>query len=967
MATSHHWGKASNRVIAIRAIGASAAVMAWAIASPLMAQQGSDITPPAAQEPASVPDIVVTGTSIRGVAPTGSATVSMSADDIQATGLSSPVDVIRTLPQIQNIGADETRTSGRDGAADNSGRGSAINLRGLGNNATLLLIDGRRIAPNGTASAFGDPNQIPDIALERVEVVTDGASAVYGSDAVAGVVNLILRKHYDGVLTSGRYISNGDYRTWQAGLLAGTQWEGGGIVVAYQYQDRTNMLQRVSPYLRRDQRALGGNDQRLSGTTTSPGPFSGNIITGSGAGARIFGIPDIASGVPTLAQITAGLSDPNLADAADYTDYLPTLRRHTITAYVEQELGGAKLFAEGFYNHRNSRAQSYPTTTVTVKPNTPFYIPGVPGASATSGYTIQYPLYSAFGPTINSYPERSGALTLGGDMPIDHNWNINAYGTYSATSLCNCTPVFNTTVLQALVDTGQFNPYVTAPQSESILSQFRSDARQAVKTRLWDFGLKVDGRLFSLPSGDVRAAVGAEHTYSYQSLIRIGSDRTTNPTIPIGSPAPGVPFTSVPQQTPFASRDTEKSRKIDAIYAELFVPIVGADNAMPAIQRLDLSLAIRHDRYSDVGSTTNPKVGLTWKPFNDLNLRGSFGTSFRAPSLPESNPFVQGGVRSFSFANGSGDPTIPLTNTTNGTTNGIALDGGSDTLRPEKATTFSIGGDYKPSWAPGLTFSATYYNVKYKDRIESLSGIFSTFLASPENRALYAPFIVAAPQPSTCVEGVPSTYNPIYLPYLANPSFVLSTIPQCSYRVIYNAQTTNLGKLTQQGIDAQVAYQKDTDIGQISAGVAVTKILSLKRQLSPVSGMVDVLDTIQFPVSTRGRANLGWASHNGISFMLFGNYTGAYLNNAPLTVAGTTPPASKVPSWTTLDATLSFDTGPDFKAGWLSNVRVSLSAQNLFDKKPPLVLSSATTPFAFDTQNANVLGRVMTFSITKQW
>src|SRR5258706_7780785 len=122
-------------------------------------------------------EVVVTGTQIRGTGPVGSATAALDTEAIKATGLTNTVDIIRTLPQIQNIGADETRTSGRDGAADNSGRGSAINLRGLGNNATLLLVDGHRIASNGTASAFGDPNQIPAAALERIEVVTDGASA----------------------------------------------------------------------------------------------------------------------------------------------------------------------------------------------------------------------------------------------------------------------------------------------------------------------------------------------------------------------------------------------------------------------------------------------------------------------------------------------------------------------------------------------------------------------------------------------------------------------------------------------------------------------------------------------------------------------------------------------------------------------------------------------------------------------
>lgn len=921
---------------------------------------GSDATPATVPEQAAT--VVVTGTSIRGVAPVGSSTQMINAKEIQASGLNSTVDIARTLPQIQNIGADETRTSGRDGAADNSAKGSAINLRGLGNNATLMLIDGRRIAPNGTASAFGDPNQIPAIALERIEVVTDGASGIYGSDAVAGVVNLILRKSYDGTLATANHTTNGKYHQTQASVLTGKDWDHGGFVLSYQYQDRSPMLQGESVYLRADQRALGGNDARLNGTVTTPGPLSGNII----AGTRVYGIPATASGLPASAAVIAGQGQPNLVDTSDYVDYLPSLKRHSVTLYAEREFGdGIKVYVESFANHRESTSRSYPSVNIAIKPNTPFYVAGIPGASATTGYTVQYPVYSAFGPTVNSYPENSGALTAGLDAKLAGDWKASTYATVSGTSTCNCTPLVNSTVLQALVDTGQFNPYLTSGQSASVLSQFRDTARQAVHTRLGDIGIKLDGGIGKLPGGTVRAAVGLEHTYSYQSLVRIGADRATNPAIPLGTPAPGVPFASVPTAVFLASRDTEASRNIDAAFAELYIPLVGAANALPLVKRLDLSLALRHDRYSDVGGTTNPKVGLVWKPSEQLNLRGSWGTSFRAPSLPEFNPNVQGGVRSFSFANGSGDPAIGLTNATSGTSNGIAMDGGNSQLKPERARTWSLGGDFKPDWAAGLKLSGTYYNVDYKDRIESLSGIFTTFLATPQNRALYAPFIVPAPQPATCVEGQPSTYNPLYLPYLANPNFVVSALAQCSYKVILNAQTTNLGRLQQNGIDANAEYQFRTTAGLWKLGVSITKILKLKRQVSPISGMVDVLDTIQFPISNRGRASFGWRS-GGWSADLFANYTGAYTNNAPLTVAGVAKPVSRVPSWTTTDMTLGYDIDDSGPLTLLHNMRVGFAVQNLFDRQPPTVLSSAST-WAFDSQNANPLGRVVTLSVAKQF
>ena len=917
-----------------------------------------------------VEEIVVTGTSIRGASPVGSATTSMDREDIKATGLTTAVDIIRTLPQIQNIGADETRTVGRDGAADNTGRGSAINLRGLGNNATLLLLDGRRVAANGTASAFGDPNQIPAAALAQIEVVTDGASAVYGSDAIAGVVNLILRKNYDGAETSFVDSGNGDYNSQQLSQTFGKKWNGGSVALSYQYFTRNAMLQSASPYLQRDQRALGGIDGRISGTTTTPGPLAGNIVAGSGATAQLYGIPAGLSGTPTLAQIVANKGNLNLADSSFYSDFLPKQERHNATLYAEQEVNkNVTLFGEAFYNHRLSEARNYSpgssTPSVVLKPNTPFFVAGVPGASATTGYTVQLPTFPYFGETVNSYPESSYAATAGVKAKLPNKWAAELFGTLSGTRLCNCTPAINSTVLQALVDTGKFNPYAPTAQSLSAIGQFMSDARQETHTKLRDFQVKADGPIYDIAGGPIKAAVGYSNTYAFQSLIRVGSDRTTDPVVPIGTPLPGVAFTSVPTETSFASRNTAKDRTDNAVFAELFVPIIGKANQLPFVKKLDLDLALRHDQYSDVGSTTNPKVGFTLKPADRLTLRGTWGTSFRAPSLPESNPYVQGGVRAFAFVNGAKDPTIPITNASNGTTNGIVLDGGNAALKPETATTYSFGADWSPAVLPGLNLGATYYNVAYKDRIESLTSLYPNWLTNATNRALYAPFIVAAPQPKTCVEGNPATYNPAYLPYLANPSFVISTTPQCSYAFIFNAANANLGDMNQDGIDFQGSYSFSTSLGEWMVGLSGTKILNLKRQLSPISGQVDVLDTISFPVSMHARANLSWAREKW-SAHVFANYTGRYLNNAPITVNGVQLPVATVPSVTTFDMSVGFD-GGDKAEAWWKRLSLALGIQNMFNKNPPVVLSSATAPYAYDSQNANVLGRIYTATVTHKW
>src|SRR6185295_8495800 len=157
-------------------------------------------------------------------------------------GADNVADVVRTLPQIQNLGFDEAvRENGNANQTGNSTRGTALNLRGLGATATLVLVDGHRLAPAGAVASFTEAIQVPFAAIERIEVVPDGASAVYGSDAIAGVVNYVLRKDFNGIEVSGRYSSNKYQGDWAGSVVGGTTWQDlgflghGNVILSYEH------------------------------------------------------------------------------------------------------------------------------------------------------------------------------------------------------------------------------------------------------------------------------------------------------------------------------------------------------------------------------------------------------------------------------------------------------------------------------------------------------------------------------------------------------------------------------------------------------------------------------------------------------------------------------------------------------------------------------------------------------------
>ncbi|MEN9627356.1 MAG: hypothetical protein RJA10_583, partial [Pseudomonadota bacterium] len=264
--TRFHRHSGRSRRLPLRPVAAAAAL---ACLVPLgAAAQSADATDSG--------QIVVTGSRIRGAPPVGAPVTTVGREEVENSAGINTAQILQSVPQIYNLGVSEN-SRGQSGGAGNITYGSGINLRGIGPFATLTLVNGHRVVGQGTQSATVDPSIIPALMLERVEVVADGASAVYGSDAVAGVANLILRRNEPGVQASLRYGVADGYDERQLGMLLGRKWTGGQFTLAAEHTHRSALSGRDRDFYRGDLRDAGGGDFR--GTQCSPGNIVINNVS----------------------------------------------------------------------------------------------------------------------------------------------------------------------------------------------------------------------------------------------------------------------------------------------------------------------------------------------------------------------------------------------------------------------------------------------------------------------------------------------------------------------------------------------------------------------------------------------------------------------------------------------------------------------------------------------------------------
>lgn len=856
-------------------------------------------------------EIVVTGSSIRGVVTPGSPVISLGREDMAATGLATSSDLARALPQVINLGADESRLSGAQDAAANATRVSGVNLRGIGNEATLLLINGRRLAPAGVIKALYDPNVIPPSAVERIEVVADGASAIYGSDAVAGVVNLITRKDFSGAETTLRYGAADGTNQKIARQNFGYTWNSGSVFAAYEHMERDSLSASERDFTTSDRRARGGSDARSN--LASPG----NIVA---AGVRYALPPGDGTAIdPT--SLVAGA--PNRFDDTNFADLLPNQERDSFFLDLRQELGNATLWYQGWYSTRDFDERVAPASGSLRVPNTnPYFV--APAALGNPAFvTVEYRfLAEDADPRLSGY-ENAQQNALGVTFDAG-DWQIEGYGNLSANrGFQRRGAITNGAALTAALNSTDpataFNPFgdgsFNRANNPALMDVIIANRDTYGTTKARDLAVKADGPVFSLAGGEVRVAVGAErHDNEFEQTLYA---------------------TNVDPTGAVTTKHIENRRHNTAFFAEMFVPLVGSGNAVTGIDKLSLSLAARHEKYSDFGETTDPKIGLIYEPIPTVTLRATYGTSFRAPSLVDTsgqlhNIFIQ---------------TLTDPASAGGSTRGIYHNGGRPSLQPEEAETWSAGIDWRPDGVLyGLNASATYYKVDYSSRVDVVP---NTALS---NEAVYAPFIMRRP-PASDAAGT-AAFDAAVQALLSSPDLQSPVEAVSNINAIIDGRRANVGTTVQEGIDLDLSYRFDTDYGNWFAGLNIAKILELRRSTAPGMPFVDVLDTFRNPVDLRARASLGWRL-GGFAAHAYVNYIDSYRNTA-------VTPNVRVESYQTVDATLSYE----FSDGALEGLSLSLNAQDLFDEEPPVVLNGVSS---WDNENISPLGRMVSFVVSKKW
>jgi iron complex outermembrane recepter protein len=769
---------------------------------------------------AGLEEIVVTGTLIRGVAPTGSDLVTVTREDIVATGVTTTAELFATVPQITSFNTAAANVSSL--GANFSSPFNAPSLRGvgLGGTATLVLVNGRRMVGSGVLGTIADPSAIPPAAIERVEVVADGASALYGSDAVGGVINMILRKDFAGVETSAQYGSGDGFDTTDFSTLFGTTWSGGSAMLAYEYAGRNNLLAVDRDYVTADFRSAGATDTRPS--TCWPG----NVVAG---------LPPVSYSMPGL---TPGVSR---CDTVDYNDLLPSEYRNSVFVTARHQISDlVEIFGEAYYSVRKSRPLvTQPGVSFGITSANPYFV-APPGTGATAA-TIQYSFVREFGPTfVNPQDLTASGLVTGFNVSLPGDWQLEVSGNFGLGNTEAKDSALNTAALLAAAagttaDTA-LDPF-GARTNPAVLARIRSGGTfNEADQELREVSMKLDGPLFALPGGEVRMAAGAQWHYEEIDAATSGiqSDATLSP----------------------ISR-SYGDRTVRSAFAEVHVPIVGSDNAMTGVRSLELSLAGRYDDYSDFGNTTNPKFGLSWKPIDSLTLRASAGSSFHAPSLADSNvSTVDSRLQVLPFL-----PFFPP-----GAAPGpaIIIAGGQAGLDPEKADTWSVGFDLNPTALDGLHISGTLYNIDFKDVLALPTPAIGLFV----NPAL-AQYFIYRPTRAQLDEVLAMGLR---IDGALTPQLEGAIIAGGE---ILDLRRRNLARQEAQGVDFNVNYRWDTSAGIFFAGIAGQRELKFDLTAAPGSPVASQMDRGR--VKWRARGTFSWIGE-AWSAGAFVNYTGEYVN-----------------------------------------------------------------------------------------
>ena len=904
-----------KNIISVKLTGAAWAAIGMAtigISAPAYAQQASDEQ--------KDKDIVVTGTLIRGSAPVGSNEISLGEEAFDETGASSANELLASVPQVTNY---FNRVPAADlGIAVNQIQISRPNIRNISpsnasSSATLILVDGHRIATAGVNQASVDPDLIPTAAIERVDVVTEGGSAIYGADAVAGVINFVTRRRFDGVEVGGHYGMADNYWQWDASAIVGKDWDSGSIYAAYSYNKTDALYGRDRDYIQSvnytSQPYLG-----LDRACVAPNLAVNTVFTPVNA---VIGSVNYA--LPGLAANTF-----NACDNSKNKAIVPKSERHGLLVGFSQDLDDTtSIDIRAYYGQRDTRSSSVLTGSVNVGPSNPYAAGNLPaGVVLGEGFiatraAVSFSMEPLLG--LDSQYSDTAIAQWGVNAELrkdlSDDWQVRGLINWGESdSRYNLTGLSSLRLGAAGVGTTNataFNPFNVVNNNPALIADLIDNERAGqARDSMVNMRLIAEGKLLTLPGGDVRIAFGYEYTND-QLRQRTGAD------IRIG--------------TLNSQAFTKYSRNVNSVFGELLLPVFANGEGDPM---LTVSAAGRYDKYSDFGDTFNPKIGVTFKPMDWLTLRGNWGTSFTAPTPLDQLGSARNTISAFPFVAfvRPGDTPLPGSFT-------VALQGSQPNLKPQTAETWSVGLELTP--ASGLRVTTNYYEVKFEDILGTPTpnvGIFTNF---PGNVA-------------TNVAGVTATQLRDFGLLAPGGAAVVESLINGGSRVyeLVDFRTGNFGILNVKGIDFTLDYRMETGFGGVDFGINGNYQLSREAQASPTAAVVDDLD-INIPRYTL-QTQIG-ADFGNFRAQATWNRTDGY----DIVPTNSVPVQNKVDGFDVVNLFFKYDVPAD--SGVLGGLSLTLNVSNVLDNEPPVLRTSNIGDLGF--ANGFTLGRMFIFGINKKF
>ncbi|QYG09483.1 TonB-dependent receptor [Janthinobacterium sp. PAMC25594] len=854
----------------------------------------------------SIQKVEVTGSSIkRAEAETISVIQTLTRKDIEQTGKSSIADVVRSISADNNGSISGSFTSGFAGSA------SGVSLRGLSVSSTLVLINGRRTAPYGFGDdgqrSFVDLNSIPLDAVDRIDILKDGASAIYGSDAIAGVVNIILRQNYvgktisanvgqsghgDGTVTSiSGAIGFGDMDTDKFNVFATIDAKKSGEI---KQSNRDKWIGQA------DARPWGGRDQRAGATTAGNGggsSFLGTLRPISPALGNVTNLPGSCD--PINLDPKGGTSNDNsrggcLWDPVQFatiqpkTENVNLFMRGTLAlganaqGYTEVGIFKSKadtyttpsgLTGAGFdlinarVNNTNSGADQ-----LLMPANHPDNILGV--AARPRWVDASRPRVSNLETTVTR--------VLAGVKGTYANWDYDTGLMYAESKTDRTqTGYYRTSALRTALNNGTFRIGKGVINSPEVLALVSPTLNNSGTTKSTSLDFKATRELFQLPGGMMGIALGAEYR-----------KEETN--------SQSTPYTDINDIVGLGYSASQGSRNVKALYAEL---------AAPVMKELELQFALRSDDYSDYGRSTTPKVGFKFTPASAVAFRGTYAEGFRAPSAAEN-----GNSAVAAFTNIASDPVrcavtkLPI-DCSSQQVGAITI--GNKNIKPEKSKSYSLGMVLEP--IKNISLSVDLWQIVRDGEING-----SDPGAVVANPAGYPDAVIVRGEPTSNFPGLVGPILMVKAPYL------------------------NAGKTKTSGVDLDLRGKYNAgEYGRFNSGVTVTYMKEFTRtnadgtvlEFAGTHGDTNLSGNGGTP-KTKVRLTLGW-DQGPVNVTANMNYVSSISNKNDVKGDCLDTDTSGVPY---KNCRIASFTTTDLFAKWNVTKQWELTASisNLFDRMAPL-------------------------------